>query len=102
MKRSFFVISLVFFAFVSQTQAQKKRKPTLPAKPSVRVSETPKTAIVVDERLAILRIQPSLYADTIQRMRTGRILTISGSKQVDGVTFYRAVVPPKNFGWVQA
>lgn len=105
MNRSFILIFLVFLAFVFTIQAQKKRNTTLPKKPSSAVSPTqnnPNVAIVVDERLAVLRIQPGLYADSIQRMRTGRILAISGSKQIDGVTFYRVIVPPKNYGWVQA
>ena len=101
MQRLILVISLVLLAFVTLTQAQKKRQP-IPNSKQLPAVENPKSAIVVDERLAVLRIQPSLYADAIQRMRTGRILAISGSKQVDGVTFYRAVVPPKNYGWVQA
>ena len=97
MKRSIFLIPFVFLAFVSLTQAQNKRR-TLP----IKQPEKPNTAIVIDERLAVLREQPSLYADSIQRMRTGRVLAISGSKQTDGVTFYRVIVPPKNYGWVQA
>lgn len=102
MKRPIFLISVVFIAFVFTTQAQKKR--ILPAKnpTTSQISENLNLAVVVDERLAILRIQPSLYSDSIQRMRTGRILAISGTKQVDGVTFYRVIVPPKNYGWVQA
>jgi hypothetical protein len=103
MKRSLILVFLVFLAFVSQTQAQNKR--SLAAKKPNNYSQTstnPKMAIVIDERLAILRLQPSLYSDSIQRMRTGRVLAISGVKQADGVTFYRVIVPPKKFGWVQA
>ncbi len=57
---------------------------------------------MVDERLAVLRSEPSLFAKSIQRMRRGRIVTISGSKEADGVTFYRVNALPKNYGWVQA
>lgn len=97
MKRSFALIFLGFLAFVSTTQAQKKRNPSASAnQPTV-----PNVAVVIDERLAVLRIQPSLYSDSIQRMRTGKVLAISGSKQADGVTFYRVTVPPRNYGWVQ-
>lgn len=98
MKRSFTLICLVFLAFVFTTQAQKKR----PSSVSTAAPMTPNVAIVIDENLAVLRIQPSLYSDSIQRMRTGRVVTISGSKQADGVTFYRILVPPRNYGWVQA
>ena len=72
MKRSFILISFVFLAFVFTAQAQKKR--ILPTKKPSTVEKTPNVAIVIDERLAVLRIQPSLYADSVQRMRTGRIL----------------------------
>lgn len=102
MKRSFFLICLFFPAFVFITQAQKR---SLPTKQITTVSPTvqnPNVAVVIDERLAVLRIQPSLYADSIQRMRTGKVLSISGVKQADGVTFYRVVVPPRNYGWVQS
>jgi hypothetical protein len=101
MKRSIILIFLVFLASVSPTQAQKKR--ILPSKkPIPQTSANSNVAIVIDERLAVLRVQPSLYSDSIQRMRTGRILAISGVKQIDGLTFYRVTVPPKNYGWVQA
>lgn len=105
MKRSFTLIFLVFLAFVFTIQAQKKRTTTVQTKqPAVAVSTppTPNVGIVIDERLAVLRIQPSIYSDSIQRMRTGKIVAISGSKEADGVTFYRVIVPPRNYGWVQA
>lgn len=105
MKNSLTLIFLVFLAFVSQTQAQKKRKSNLSVTQNPTVSQNNQNtnvAIVIDERLAVLREQPSLYADAIQRMRTGRVLAISGTKQVEGITFYRVIVPPKNYGWVQS
>lgn len=104
MKHSFLVITFVFLAFVFTIQAQSKRKNLPVKKPNSTKSanETSNTAIVVDERLAVLRLEPSLYARPIQRMRRGRILAVSGSKQADGVTFYRVIVPPNNYGWVQA
>lgn len=92
------LILLVFFVYAPTAEAQKKR--IIPVKSPI--PENSNIAIVIDERLAILRTQPSLYSDSIQRMRTGRLLTISGTKQADGVTFYRVIVPPKNYGWVQA
>lgn len=66
------------------------------------MAENLRTAVVVDERLAVLRMQPSLYARPVQRMRRGRILAVTGSKSADGVIFYRVSVPPNNFGWVQS
>ena len=74
MNRSHILIFLVLLAFVSPVDAQKKRP--LPSKKNNNLAAAPKnprTAVVIDERLAILRLEPSLYSDTIQRMRTGRI-----------------------------
>jgi hypothetical protein len=98
MKRSLFLLSFLLLAFVSAAQAQKNRVPKKP----VAAQKSINTAIVVDERLAVLRAEPSLYARVIQRMRVGRIVQISGSKQADGVTFYRVTALPNNFGWVQS
>lgn len=105
MKRSLLLLSLVFLAFIFRAEAQKQRRPSIPVKKNTTVQAPPEysnTAVVVDERLAVLRIEPSLYAKPIQRMRRGRILVISGTKEADGVTFYRVNLPPNNFGWVQA
>ena len=59
-------------------------------------------AIVVDQRLAVLRAGPSLYARPIQRMSGGREITVAESRQADGVTFYRVNTSTKSSGWVQA
>ncbi len=90
---------LVFLVFTFNLEAQKRR--VLP-KPKVAQKTYTNLAVVVDERLAVLRSEPSLFAKSIQRMRRGRIVTISGSKEADGVTFYRVNALPKNYGWVQA
>ncbi|MGI8494404.1 MAG: hypothetical protein ACR2L1_03695 [Pyrinomonadaceae bacterium] len=105
MKRSLLLFFTIILVFSHSVEAQKKRRPPVPVRRTKTVQsppETANTAIVVDERLAVLRIEPSLYAKPIQRMRRGRILAISGSREADGVTFYRVIVPPNNYGWVQA
>jgi len=102
MKCSFsLVFLLVFLVFTSNLEAQKRR--VLP-KPKVaqKANANTNTAVVVDERLAVLRSEPSLFANSIQRMRLGRIVTISGTKEADGVTFYRVTASRNNYGWVQA
>ncbi len=76
MKRSLFAVFLIFVSFVLIAEAQKRR-PLVPSKKPV-------------------------VNQPIQRMRTGRILAISGAKQADSLTFYRVIVPPDNYGWVQA
>lgn len=103
MKRLFFLsFLLVSFAFPPYLDAQQKRrvqkKPVAAQKSAANIN----TAIVVDERLAVLRAEPSLYARPIQRMRIGRIVQISGSKEADGITFYRVTALPNSFGWVQS
>lgn len=106
MNRSLFtILILVFITFSATAEAQKRRIPPKPVKrfaaaPAPR--ENPNTAVVIDERLAVLRSEPSLFARPIQRMRRGRIVAISGTKESDGVTFYKVVALPNNSGWVQA
>ena len=102
MKRSSFLLFLlIFLVFTSNIEAQRRRVPTV-RKPVATQKTNTNTAVVVDERLAVLRAEPSLFAKPIQRMRRGRIVQISDSKEADGVTFYRVSVPPNNYGWVQA
>lgn len=75
MKRSFLAFSLVFLAFTLQLKAQNKRKFAAPVRKNIAgrsAAENLRTAVVVDERLAVLRLEPSLYARPIQRMRRGR------------------------------
>src|SRR4051794_32055198 len=105
MKRSLLFFSLVFLISIPQIEAQKKRRPQTQIKKPLIVSlarENASTAIVVDERLAVLRETPSLFAKPIQRMRRGRLVAISGYREADGVRFYRVNVPPANYGWVQS
>ncbi|HMS42927.1 MAG TPA: SH3 domain-containing protein [Pyrinomonadaceae bacterium] len=89
------LISLIFLLFHPQTEAQQRRQIPTVKKPAT-------TAIVVDERLAVLREQPSLFAQPVQRMRIGKIIQILGVKEADGIMFYRVNAPPNNSGWVQA
>ncbi len=88
-------LALVFVCFIS-TEAQK-RKPI-----NSKKSETGNTAVVIDERLSVLRAKPSLFADPIQRMRRGRRVQILGSSEADGVKFYKVAAPRSNFGWLQS
>jgi hypothetical protein len=100
-KHLFFAIFAVFVLTASVT-AQKNRttiKPkSTPAVPQIVGAK----GIIVDEKLSLLRLQPSLYASSVQRMRIGRNVVITGLKEADGVTFYRINALPNNTGWVQA
>lgn len=92
---------LIFFISAFDVEAQRRgvsRKSKTPAKPEIKGDK----AIVVDERLAVLRKSPSLYAESFQRMRRGREVFINQTKVAEGVTFYRVTVPPGRIGWVQA
>jgi hypothetical protein len=95
---------LVFLFFAADATAQKRRPSKARAKKPVvqKIASDADAAVVIDERLAVLRAEPSLYAKPLQRMRLGRIVRISGTKEADGVTFYRVTALPKNVGWLQA
>ena len=101
MKRPLFLILTLVFLSVN-LQAQKKSVRLKP-KPTInqRSEAASNKAIVIDERLAVLRTAPSLFAKPIQRMRRGRVVTILESKEADSVTFYRVVALPNTPGWVQ-
>ena len=98
------VVSLVIGSGVNSL-AQKPRivnakKTSSPVVP--RSKEVGATAVVIDETLSVLRTRPSLFAESIQRMRRGRKVVIQGAIEADGVKFYKVAAPPSNFGWVQA
>lgn len=97
-------LPLVFLALISLTidgSAQKRRRVSVkPAKPIAAKSNN--SAVIVDERLAVLRSEPSFYGKVITRMRRGRTVSISGSREADGVTFFRVAALPSNYGWLQA
>jgi len=101
MRRSFFsLFFLVFLIFTLNTEAQNRRR--VPPKTKIpAAANLTNTAVIVDERLAVLRVEPSFYARPVQRMRRGRTVVISGSREAEGVTFYRINSAP-NYGWIQA
>ena len=104
MKISLFLIILCLFSFDAAAQ---KRRPT-PKNRSAASNQTTtiagNSAIVVDETLAVLRSRPSLFADSVQRMRRGRRVRIISEREADGVKFYRvsAVVAASGSGWIQS
>lgn len=99
-------LSLLFLMvlFVCNAEAQKRR---IVPKPKTNVAQSVKPianpAVVIDESLAVLRNRPSLFAESVQRMRRGRKVQITGEKEADGVTFYRVNAEmPKIAGWIQS
>ncbi|MCD9189011.1 MAG: hypothetical protein LUM44_21520 [Pyrinomonadaceae bacterium] len=99
-------LSLLFLMvlFVFNAQSQKRR--AVP-KPKTNVAQSVKpitnSAVVIDESLAVLRTHPSLFAESVQRMRRGRKIQVTGEKEADGVIFYRVNAQmPKISGWIQS
>ena len=103
MKRPLWLLLLlVFLNFNAEAQKKYVRlKPKPKPVTSQKSENNSDKAIVVDERLAVLRNAPSLFANPIQRMRRGRVVTILESKEADSVTFYRIIALPNTQGWVQ-
>jgi hypothetical protein len=91
-KRTILVLALFALSTFSDAPAQQKRVPA-----------GGQRAVVVDERLAALRDEPSLTARLLQRMSRGRAVAILGTKRAPaGVTFYRVAVTRRTRGWLQA
>ncbi len=103
--RSFCLIFALLLTAGICVQAQK-RTPSPNPKGKLTSAQKPKeigsTAVVMDETLSVLRMKPSLFSDSVQRMRRGRKVQILGVAEADGVKFYRVAAPPTNSGWVQA
>jgi len=106
MKRSHFLISLfVFLIFLQSIEAQKRRFPPKKTNKSVAYQTSrpnSSSGVVIDERLAVLRTEPSLFSKAVMRMQNGRKISVLGSREADGVTFYRVTMLPNNYGWVQS
>lgn len=95
----------ILFVSVMSVSAQKRiaASPVKSKGPAAQKSaEIGRTAVVIDDTLSVLRVKPSLFADSIQRMHRGRKVQILGVAEADGVKFYKVTAPPANFGWVQA
>lgn len=63
----------------------------------------PARAVVVDERLSVLRETPDFNGKFVRRISRGDDLYILGSKvSGDGLTFYRVRVTSRSSGWLQS
>lgn len=102
--RLLFFAAIFLFAFVS-VEAQKRRfvsKSKINPNAVQKSKNAAGNAMVIDETLSVLRSRPSLFADSVQRMRRGRRVKILETKQADGVVFYRVAAPPGKSGWLQS
>ena len=95
----FLTIALFCGSVAAQT---RKASLTKPKPPAARSGEIGQTAVVIDETLSVLRINPSLFSESVQRMHRGRKVQILGVAEGDGVKFFKVTAPPSSFGWVQA
>jgi hypothetical protein len=87
------VVIACALCLVSDVTAQQRR----------RVPLSSRSAVVVDERLAVLRDGPDLSARLLQRMSRGRVVLVLGAKRApDGLTFYRVAVTRRTGGWLQS
>lgn len=80
----------------------RKSSPSRSRPAATSFPEAGQRAVVVDESLSVLRKRPSLFSDSIQRMRRGRKIQIQAVAEADGVKFYRVTAPPASTGWIQA
>jgi hypothetical protein len=88
-KLAFCLLLIIFLSSYSFAQSKK-----LPA--------GGRLAIVVDERLAALRMTPSLTGRLVRRLGRGRFVAIRSTKMsADGITFLLVNVTSRTHGWVQ-
>ena len=60
-----------------------------------------RTAVVVDERLAALRVEPNLTAELMRRLGRGRQVSIIDSvRGSEGIAYYRVAVTRRTRGWL--
>ncbi len=103
LSRRLTILILVLSIFSGIAEAQRRTRPSATKTAAAqKPREIGSTAVVMDETLSVLRSKPSLFAESIQRMRRGRKVQILGITEADGVKYYRVAAPPNNSGWVQA
>jgi hypothetical protein len=94
--RTLFVVSLslllIAVVLTSSASGQRKRAPAVGAR-----------AVVVDERLAVLRDEPRLTARLLQRLGRGRMVAVMGARRTpEGIIFYHVAVTSRTRGWLQS
>ncbi len=92
----------IFLALFTSVEAQRNRSRTVSKAKPIKSAQAENEAIIIDRRLAVLRIRPSLYAVPVQRMSVGRKVSVIDTKEADGVTFYQIRVSRNTIGWMQS
>jgi hypothetical protein len=87
------IAALFFFAAIAfPVTAQKKHVP-----PGGNI------AVVADERLAALRVAPSLSARLIRRLGRGKFVSVRTTRRNhEGISFSQVVVTRRTSGWLQS
>ncbi len=94
---------LLVFVCLFSVDAQKRRSGYRAKAPAaVKAREVGRSAVVIDETLSLLRTRPSLFADSLQRMRRGRRVQILGTTEADGVKFFKISSASGYAGWLQS
>jgi hypothetical protein len=96
------LLILIWLSCLTEATAQTRRasagvRPGAIQKPS----EIGSTAVVIDETLSVLRQKPSLFAESLQRMRRGREVKILAAADADGIRFYKVSGSQGTAGWIQ-
>jgi hypothetical protein len=95
-------VALPILSLVSILSLVPLAAPAL-AKSKRRVPPGGRLAVVVDERLAALRDEPSLSAALARRLGRGHAVALTGARRAaDGVTFYQVIVTRRTRGWLQS
>ncbi|HEX8853109.1 MAG TPA: hypothetical protein VF754_06460, partial [Pyrinomonadaceae bacterium] len=80
------------FFFTPEAAAQRRRFSTVGGR----------TAVVVDERLSVLRAAPDLSATLLRRVGRGRTVAFAGARRAgDDASFCRVLVTRRTSGWMQ-
>ncbi|MCW5959986.1 MAG: SH3 domain-containing protein [Pyrinomonadaceae bacterium] len=94
------LIAVLFFGLNLPANAQR-RSVSKRARPATVEKPRAVKAFVIDQRLAVLRKSPSLYAAPVQRLSLGREINVGETKDADGVKFVKVNLSAKTAGWVQ-
>lgn len=93
---SFSILIFVFLSAKTSSYGQSLRK-----KP--RIPTGGRVAVVVDERLSVLRAAPNVSAELVTRLGRGRFVAILGTQRSrDGLTFCQVKVTSRRRGWIQS
>ncbi len=93
-----FTFLLLILSVVGNSLGQRSSRERRPeVKP-----RTGNAAVVIDERLALVRKAPSLLSGMVKRLKIGDKVTVFEEKSGDGVLFFRVADATAAGGWLQS